>query len=261
MTASSFVLNINKRVVENIVSFKLRRTVIAVKNRIMPEVSVILPAYNESLAIGYVISAVAQSLDHLGLPYEIIVVDDGSVDLTAEMAKEAGAKVISIPYNRGKGYALRKGIGEALGDIIVTMDASGMHDPREITELIEPLKKGADIVAGSRFLGRYGEDRSSFSTRFANFLVRLTIEIFTEKRVSDVFASYRSYKANVVKNLELRSDGLEIESEITIKALKRGLNYLEVPIKTQPRRYYRSRRHVLSDGLRVFKAIYQYGWR
>lgn len=234
---------------------------IGVEKRIIPEVSVVLPAYNESLAIGNVISGVVESLNHLGLSYEIIVVDDGSVDLTAEMAKEAGAKVISLPYNHGKGYALRKGIGEALGGIIVTMDAGGVHDPREIKELVEPLKKGADIVAGSRFLERYGEDRSSFSLRFGNFLIRLTIELLTEKRVSDVFASYRSYKADVVKNLELRSDGLEIEPEITMKALRRGLHYLEVPIKTQPRRYYRSRTHVLSDGLRAFKAIYSYAWR
>ena len=222
-----------------------------------PKISVILPAFNESLTIGNVISDLIRSLDQIGLPYEIIVVDAGSVDLTGEMAKEVGAKVISLANNRGKGYALRKGLNEASGDLIVTMDADGVHDPSEIKELIEPLMNGVDIVAGSRFLKAYTRGRSlSLLNRIGNFLLDITVTLLTDRRISDVVTPYRAYKADIVRNLELQSDGFEIEAEITIKALKmRGLNYLEVPIRIQPKRYYVSKTRVLAHFFRIFRTI------
>ena len=223
-----------------------------------PKISVILPAYNESLTIGNVISDLIRSLGRIGLPYEIIVVDDGSVDLTGEIAREVGARVISLPHNRGKGYALRKGFDEASGDLIVTMDADGVHDPSEIKELIEPLMKGADIVAGSRFLKEFARPRSlSLLNRIGNFLFNVSVSFLANRRISDVVTSYRAYKADILKNLELQSDGFEIEIEITMRALKtRGLNYLEIPIRIQPRRYYVARTRFLRDFFRIFKTIW-----
>lgn len=222
-----------------------------------PKISVILPAFNESLTIGNVISDLIRSLDQIGLPYEIIVVDDGSVDLTGEMAKEVGAKVIGLPNNRGRGYALRKGLNEASGDLIVTMDADGVHDPSEIKELIEPLINGADIVAGSRYLKKYARRPSlSLLNRIGNFLFNAVVTVLTGRRISDAVTSYRAYKVDIVRNLELRSDGFEIEAEITIKALNtRGLNYLEVPIRIQPKRYYVAKTRVLAYSLRLFRTI------
>jgi glycosyltransferase involved in cell wall biosynthesis len=223
-----------------------------------PRVSVILPAFNESLTIGDVISNLIRSLDQIGLPYEIIVVDDGSADLTGEMAKEVGAKVISLSSNHGKGYALRKGLTEASGNIIVTMDADGVHDSSEIKELIEPLMNGADIVAGSRFLKEYARRRSSsLINRIGNFLFNVVVTVLTNRQISDVVTSFRAYKADIVRDLELQSDGWEIEAEITIKALRtRGLNYLEVPVRIQPRRYYVSKTQVLADSFRILRTIF-----
>lgn len=223
-----------------------------------PKVSVVLPVFNESLTIGNVISDLISSLDQIGLPYEIIVVDDGSTDLTGEMAKEVGAKVISLSRNHGKGYALRKGLTEASGNIIVTMDADGVHNSSEIKKLIEPLMNGADIVAGSRFLKEYARRRSlSLMNRIGNFLINIVVTILTNRQISDVVTSFRAYKADIVRNLELQSDGYEIEAEITIKALRtHGLNYLEVPIRIQPKRYYVSKTRVLEDSLRILKTIF-----
>lgn len=223
-----------------------------------PKVSVVLPVFNESLTIGNVISDLISSLDQIGLPYEIIVVDDGSTDLTGEMAKEVGAKVISLSRNHGKGYALRKGLTEASGNIIVTMDADGVHNSSEIKKLIDPLMNGADIVAGSRFLKEYARRRSlSLMNRIGNFLINIVVTILTNRQISDVVTSFRAYKADIVRNLELQSDGYEIEAEITIKALRtHGLNYLEVPIRIQPKRYYVSKTRVLEDSLRILKTIF-----
>jgi glycosyltransferase involved in cell wall biosynthesis len=120
-------------------------------------VSVIIPAYNEERTIGSVIEETIQIMGALGLPYEIIVVDDGSSDRTKEIANRYKAAVLSNGKNQGKGYALRKGFQHAQGDIIVTIDVDGAHNPKEIPSLINPLFNGADIVAGSRFLGLRNE--------------------------------------------------------------------------------------------------------
>ena len=125
---------------------------------ISPKISVVIPAYNEALTIGEVVSSTIDSLKALGNPYEVLVVDDGSVDLTGEVAREAGADVIRCSRTVGKGAALKKAFELASGDIIVTMDGDGIDNPYEIGNLIAPLieKKAdvvtADIVNGSRFL-------------------------------------------------------------------------------------------------------------
>ena len=122
-----------------------------------PEVTVIIPAYNEEKTIAGVISDTTQVMETLDIPYEIIVVDDGSTDKTRQMASHSRATVLSNQENRGKGYALRKALQYAHGDIIVTIDADGEHKPKEIPDLINPLLSGADIVSGSRFLGTQSE--------------------------------------------------------------------------------------------------------
>lgn len=141
--------------------------------------SVIIPAYNEALDIGRNILEIDRTLRKLRLPYEIIVVDDGSSDLTGEAAKEEGAKVIAFSENHGKGFALRAGIKNALGDIVVMMDAGGTFEPHEIKSLIDPIKQGADIVYGTRFLKKSDARPYSLSSlnRFGNLLFALICPI------------------------------------------------------------------------------------
>ena len=136
-------------------------------------VSVVIPAFNEEKTIGRVIEETIQVMESLGLPYEIIVVDDGSEDRTWEEASKYKVTVLSNGRNRGKGYALRKGFQHASGDIIVTMDADGSHKPKEIPELLNALIEGADIAAGSRFLGK-NENHTSKLHVFGNYLINLT---------------------------------------------------------------------------------------
>jgi glycosyltransferase involved in cell wall biosynthesis len=217
-------------------------------------VSVIIPAYNEEKTIGNVIEETIQIMDSLGLPYEIIVVDDGSTDRTKEEASKYKVTVLSNGRNRGKGYALRKGFQHAQGDIIVTIDADGSHKPKEIPDLINPLFNGADIVAGSRFLGD-GQNHTSKLHILGNHLINMTIMVLTRKLVTDSQTGLRAFKRNFLEKISLESCGYEIETEITVKGLKNGFKFHEIPINCKRREYGISKLRMLSDGVKIFKTI------
>jgi glycosyltransferase involved in cell wall biosynthesis len=217
-------------------------------------VSVVIPAYNEEKTIGDVISETISSMDGLGLPYEIIVVDDGSTDNTKRIASRYKAMVLSNGRNRGKGYALRKGFLQAQGDIIVTMDADGAHRPKEISDLINPLFNGVDITAGSRFLG-HGKDSIKKLHKFGNFMFNFTITVLTGKRVTDSQSGFRAFKRGVLESFSLESLGYSIETELTVKGLKNGFVFQEMPITCKKRKYDVSKLRAFADGKKILKTI------
>jgi glycosyltransferase involved in cell wall biosynthesis len=217
-------------------------------------VSVVIPAYNEEKTIGNVIEETIQIMDSLGLPYEIIVVDDGSTDRTREVASRYKATVLSNGRNRGKGYTLRKGFQHAQGDIVVTIDADGSHKPKEIPDLINPLFNGADIVAGSRFLGD-GKNHTCKLHMLGNHLINTAIMVLTRKLITDSQTGLRAFKREFLQKIHLESYGYEIETEITVKSLKNGFKLKEVPISCEKRKYNISRLKILSDGFKILKTI------
>lgn len=216
--------------------------------------SVIIPAYNEEKTIGNVIEETMQVLETLKMPYEILVVDDGSIDRTKEVASRYKVQVVSYPRNRGKGYALRKGLEHAQGDIIITIDADGSHNPKEIPDLITPLFDGADVVAGSRFLGQ-AKDHISSVHQFGNSLINATIMVLTGKRITDSQTGLRALKKDFLQHISLESDGFDIETELTVKSLKNGFKLVEIPISCKKRANGVSRLKTLPDGFKIFKAI------
>jgi len=217
-------------------------------------VSVVIPAYNEEKTIGNIIEETVQVMDSLGMPYEVIVVDDGSTDRTKEIASRYKAAVLSNGRNHGKGYALRKGFQHAQGNIIVTIDADGSHKPKEIPDLLVPLFNGADIVAGSRFLGS-GKDHTSKLHLLGNYLINMTIMVLTRKWITDSQTGLRAFKRDFLQKTNLESKGYEIETEITVKSLKNGFKLKEVPVSCEKRKYNISRLRILSDGFRILKTI------
>jgi glycosyltransferase involved in cell wall biosynthesis len=217
-------------------------------------ISVIIPAYNEEKTIGSVIEETIEVMDALGMPYEIIVVDDGSIDHTRESAGNYKVKVLSNGRNRGKGYALRKGFRNAQGNIIITMDADGSHNPREIPLLIKPLFNGADIVAGSRFMGRR-KDHTSKLHIFGNKIINMAIAVLARKLVTDSQTGLRAIKREVLQKISLESNGFEIETEIIVKGLKKGFKLQEMPINCRRRESGRSKLRTLQDGAKIFKTI------
>lgn len=219
-----------------------------------PVISVVIPAYNEAKTIGNVLSDTTSTLERMGMPYEVFVVDDGSVDGTREIATRYKATVLFNGRNHGKGYTLRKGFRHAHGDIIVAIDSDGTHKPEEIPRLIAPLFNGVDIVAGSRFLG----DLNGSTTRLnklGNFLFNTTIMMFTGKRVTDSQSGFRAFKREALEELDLTATGYEIETEMTVKGLKNGFVYHEQPIGCKKRKDSASKLRILSDGMRILKTI------
>ncbi|MBS7646638.1 glycosyltransferase family 2 protein [Candidatus Bathyarchaeota archaeon] len=217
-------------------------------------VSVIIPAYNEEKTLGSVIEETAQIMESLGLPYEIIVVDDGSEDRTREVASKYKVTVLSNGGNMGKGYALRKGFQHANGNIIVTIDADGSHKPKEIPDLINTLVDGADVVAGSRFLGKNKNHTSKLHV-FGNHLINMTIMVLTGKKITDSQTGLRALKREFLKSISLESNGYEIETEITMKGLKNGFVFKEIPISCEKRKNGVSRLSALRQGPKILKTI------
>jgi glycosyltransferase involved in cell wall biosynthesis len=217
-------------------------------------VSVIIPAYNEEKTISNVISNTISIMNNLLLPYEIIVINDGSTDQTGLIASKHKATVLSNEKNRGKGYSIRKALQHAQGDIIVTIDSDGEHNPKEIPELINPLLKGADIVIGSRFMTNNTHATTKLNL-IGNFIFNTTIFALTGKGITDSQTGFRAIKRNVLKKLTLESNGYEIETEITVKGLRNGFLYKERPITCERRVHSISKLQLVKDSIRILKTV------
>lgn len=193
----------------------------------MEKTCALIPSYNEEEAIGPVV----RELVALGIvPY---VIDDGSTDRTAEAAAGAGAAVIGLPVNMGKGAALREGFARALRDgfdRVIVLDGDGQHKTGDIRAFFERMDlTGADIVIGNRML-----DTSSMplirdmTNRFMSWL----ISAISRQRVSDSQCGFRMVRRRVLENISLKSSRFEIETELILKAARAGFKIESVPIQT-----------------------------
>lgn len=218
-------------------------------------ISVIIPVFNEEPTIGDVIERVKKTIDRLQTPYEIIVIDDCSTDNSLEISKGKKVKVYHLKKRMGKGYALRLGFSKAKGEIIITLDSDGSHNPEEIPKLVDPiLKNKADLVIGSRFLRKkniFYNELNKIGVQLFNFLVKM----LTGKITTDSQSGYRAVKSAVIKEMNLKSKGYEIESEMLIKALKKGFRTKEVSIKFEQRTYGKSKLDPFRDGFKIFVSI------
>ena len=218
-------------------------------------VSVVIPAYNEEENIGDLLLRTNATLETIGVPYEIIVVDDGSIDETRLMAMKNKATVLTNGINKGKGYTLKKGIQHANGNLLITMDADGSHRPEEIPKLLVPLLNGADVVFGSRFIVKAEQDSTKKLHIFGNKLFNLLIALLTGKRVMDSQTGFRAYKKKIIEEIEITSNGYEVDTELTVKSLKNGYIIHEEPITFERRKDGSSYLNPLRDGIKIFNII------
>jgi len=214
-------------------------------------ISFLIPAYNEEATIGEVLDRIAA----LGLDAQVIVVDDGSRDRTAEIAEQRGATVIR-QRNAGKGSALRTAIGEIDGEIAVIQDADMEYDPAEVPDLIEPIVRDvADVVYGSRLRGGKAQRAYLFWHLVGNRFLSLLTSVLYNTTLSDMETGYKAFRADVLRSLDLRENRFGIEPEITAKICKRRLRIYELPISYYGRTYEEGKNITWRDGFRAIWVL------
>ncbi|MCI3881217.1 glycosyltransferase family 2 protein [Acinetobacter higginsii] len=213
------------------------------------KVSIVLPAKNESGAIGQTVARIQQ----LNLAYEIIVVNDGSTDSTKEIAEQAGAKVVSHPYSKGNGAAIKSGARAASGDVIVFMDADGQHDPNDISQLLTKIEQGYDLVVGARQKG----SQASIGRGIANTLYNHLATYMTEHRVEDLTSGFRAVRAEKFREfLYLLPNGFSYPTTSTMAFFRAGYSVAYVPIHAA-QRIGKSHINPVKDGVRFFLIIFK----
>jgi glycosyltransferase involved in cell wall biosynthesis len=210
-------------------------------------VSVIIPAFNESQTIGGIVAQIkARHPD-----FEVVVVDDGSADDTADAALQAGAVVYSHPYNIGNGAAVKSGIRAAAGDILVFMDGDGQHDPGQIADMLAYFPD-YDMVVGART----GGGQASFGRAFGNTLYNWFATYVTKFKVKDLTSGFRAVKANIARNfIYLLPNTYSYPTTLTLGVLRSGLSLKYIPIRTRRRKTGNSQIKLFQDGVRFFMII------
>jgi glycosyltransferase involved in cell wall biosynthesis len=226
------------------------------------KLSIIIPVYNESKTISQIVDRIKGV--NVGLKKEIIIVDDFSTDGTRDILKKMrGCRVVYHEKNMGKGAAVRTGIDNTSGDVILIQDADLEYDPSDYPKLIKQIKKGSDVVYGSRLLGNklqlFGYGKTKIPSHYiGNKFLSLAMSIFYGKTLTDMETCYKVFRKSVVKGMILRSNRFEIEPELTAKILKRGYKIYEVPISFRPRNFSEGKKINWRDGVKALYAIIKY---
>ena len=222
------------------------------------KLSVIIPVYNEVKTIQEIIKRVQAT----GLADEILAIDDGSTDgsrdLLANLNMDGSVKVIYHEHNQGKGKAVRTGIQNASGDLIIIQDADLEYDPREYPNLLKPIQEGiADVVYGSRFLGA-GRRPVLFWNMVANKILTLVTNVLYNNILTDMETGYKLFRRQVVQNMTLHAHGFEFEPEFTAKILKSKVRIYEVPITFNPRDYSEGKKIKMRDAFIAMWTLIKY---
>jgi glycosyltransferase involved in cell wall biosynthesis len=216
-----------------------------------PQVTVLVAAYNEAPVIGGVVRKALEAV-----PFgEVLVVDDGSTDGTDRTAAEAGARVVRLPANAGKGSAVRRGLPEAQGDVIVLIDGDGQDDPSEIPQLLEALRPGVDLVIGSRFIGHFDPGAITPVNHWGNRFLTTAINLLFSVRLTDTQAGFKAVRSDALKRVSLRAHRFDIEVDLLLGILRAGGRVVEVPVRRAARPHGKSHLNSIRDGARIFRRI------
>jgi glycosyltransferase involved in cell wall biosynthesis len=227
-----------------------------------PLVSVIIPAYDERDTIEELIGRVTA----LPLRKETIVVDDGSSDGTAEVLERLAAggvpdlRVIRHPANRGKGAAVRTGIDASRGDIVVIQDADLEYDPVDVPGLIAPIAEGhADVVYGTRLRGGQPQRAHLFWHYAGNRFLSLLTNVLYNTTISDMEVGYKAFRGDLIRSIELVSEGFGFEPEVTAKLLRRGdVHLYELPVAYYGRTYAEGKKITWRDGIVAVIQLFRF---
>ncbi len=227
---------------------------------------ILLPAYNEEKTISEIIQRVKSVIQYMDLSAEIMVIDDGSRDRTAQIVRDLGVTCYSNKVNRGKGYSLIRGFRMVHDDeYVITIDSDGEHFPEDIPALMAPaLLNEADMIIGSRFIdirgkignGSYLNNGKKYTVlrKVGNWLFSKVMWILTRNEISDTQSGFRIFRPGIINQLILQSKGFTIETEITAQVIREQGRVKEIAIHNgQPLRGSYTR--IITDGLKIIFSV------
>jgi glycosyltransferase involved in cell wall biosynthesis len=219
--------------------------------RMSPSVSIIIPAKDEAISIGVVVAQIIELLPGS----EVIVVNDGSSDATAQVAEDAGAHVVTHPYSMGNGAAVKRGARTATKDILITMDGDGQHNPADIPRLLERLEHGYDMVVGARTKSSQASIGRSFANRLYNYLA----STMTGQNIQDLTSGFRAVRrSKFLEFIHLLPNGFSYPTTITMAFFRSGYPVTYESI-VAAKREGKSHIRPLKDGMRFLLIIFKVG--
>jgi glycosyltransferase involved in cell wall biosynthesis len=218
----------------------------------VPTVTVVLPCLNEAETVAMCVTEALAALRQSAIDGEVLVVDNGSTDNSADLAERAGARVVH-ESRRGYGSALRRGAEEARGEYVVMADADGSYDLADIPRFVDELRDGADLVMGSRLKGKIEQGAMPWlHRRVGNPLLSGILNLMFKSRVSDAHCGMRAFTRNAFRRMKVSAPGMEFASEMVVKASLAGMRIIDIPVTLRP-----DRRSLHGPHLRPFRD----GWR
>ena len=219
-----------------------------------PRHSIIVPCHNEAHSIQGILRGARQAFPEA----EVLVVDDGSTDGTAGLAEAVeGVRVVARPENGGKGIALRMGIKEARGEVLVFLDGDGQDSPEDIALLLDELMSSPHVsmVNGSKFIGGCEEGAISTPNYWGNRFMSGLINLLFKSSITDSQSGFRAIKGELARSMPLTSTQYEIETEMLCKAIKAGVDVREIPVVRKARTGGTTGFRRMHNGLRILKMI------
>ena len=222
------------------------------------KLSVIVPVYDERNTVVEIVRRMRAV--ELPVDLEVVVVDDGSTDGTRDVLRQlhdSTVRVITHERNRGKGAAIRSGLAQVTGDLVLVQDADLEYDPEDWPKLLAPVLKGrAQVVYGSRFTG---ERRNMLFLHWVgNRLLSLCTNVLYNTTLSDMETCYKLFDRELIAQIKLRASGFDFEPEVTAKILRRGVRIYEVPISYSGREFDEGKKITWRDGIVALRTLIKY---
>ena len=221
-------------------------------------ISIVVPAFNEEAVIARFLEACMKDI-HLDQPFEVVVVNDGSADATAEIVrgfqeKHSQIRLVNHEFNRGLGKALETGFAAAQGDIIVTMDSDLTHPPAMIKDLVDGMK-GVDLCIASRYVKGGGMEEVPAWRVFVSRAANLFFDLILWTNIQDLSAGFKAYRAMHIKKVTIQASGFECQMEIMLYFIKHHLKHREIPLILKNRQFGTSKFRFVKMGMKYVRSL------